>query len=58
MHSTGKPVPIAYKTWVQNLGVCGAYETARSTQAKLAVDLKNAYDKRGAMIQAIRFVKQ
>ena len=36
----------------------GAYETSPSTPAELAADLKNAYDKWGAMIKAIGFVKQ
>ncbi len=36
----------------------GAYETAPGTPAELAADIRSAYDKWGAMIKQIGFVKQ
>jgi tripartite-type tricarboxylate transporter receptor subunit TctC len=36
----------------------GAYETSPGTPAELAADIKSAYDKWGAMIKQIGFVKQ
>ena len=36
----------------------GAYEVSPSTPAELAADIRSAYDKWGAMIKQIGFVKQ
>jgi tripartite-type tricarboxylate transporter receptor subunit TctC len=36
----------------------GAYETSPGTPAELSADIRSAYDKWGAMIKQIGFVKQ
>ena len=36
----------------------GAYETSHGTPAELSADIRSAYDKWGAMIKQIGFVKQ